>query len=117
MTAGPDGRAEDRLDAALVVLRQRARARNAARVEEAARLLGHGADDAEAPSAEAVLEAAALCHAVAGSAGTFGDDDTTAAARELEAALRGGDLAAVPARLERLRALTDGAREGTNPES
>lgn len=116
MTAGPDGRADDRLDAALVVLRQRARARNAARVEEAARLLGHGADDAE-PSAEAVLEAAALCHAVAGSAGTFGDDDTTAAARELEAALRGGDLAAVPARLQRLRALTDGAWEGTNPES
>jgi len=73
------------------------------------RLLGPGADGAEEPSAEAVLEAAALCHAVAGSAGTFGDDDTTAAARALEAALRGGDLAAVPARLQRLRALTDGA--------
>lgn len=114
MTAAP-GEEEDRLDSVMHLLRERARARNAARVEEVTRLLRNG--DAGAPTPEAVLEAASLCHAVAGSAGTFGDDRTTAAARALETALRAGGNRAVGPALQHLRALTAGRGDVRDPGS
>ncbi|WP_313662754.1 Hpt domain-containing protein [Cellulosimicrobium cellulans] len=112
MTAASGGE-EDRLDGVLRVLRERARARNAERVEDVTRLLRSGA----APTPEAVLEAASLCHAVAGSAGTFGDDRTTVAARALETALRAGEHRAVGPALHRLRALTTGVGDVRDPGS
>lgn len=119
MTAGPGGGAEDQLDVTLRALRCRARARNAARVDEVVRLLGHGHGPGAValPSAEAVLEAAALCHAVAGSAGTFGDDATSDAARAVETALRTGDAGALAPPLRRLRALTRDTGDGSGPGS
>jgi hypothetical protein len=114
VTAASGGE-EDRLDGVLRVLRERARARNAERVEDVTRLLRSGA--AGAPTPEAVLEAASLCHAVAGSAGTFGDDRPTVAARALETALRAGEHRAVGPALHRLRALTTGVGDVRDPGS
>lgn len=117
MTADAGGDVGDELDEALTVLRRRARARNAARVDEISRLLGTGPGGAGSASPEAVLAAAALCHAIAGSAGTFGDDETTEEARALESLLRSDDLPSVAPSLRRLRELTGEPGNDASPES
>ncbi len=117
MTADAGGDVGDELDEALSVLRRRARARNAVRVDEVSRLLGTGPDGAGRASPEAVHAAAALCHAIAGSAGTFGDDETTEAARALETVLRSDDLRSVAPSLRRLRELTGESGSASSPES
>lgn len=94
--------AED-LEEAVARLARRARRRNAERVERVAQLLAPGGPT---PDPAARREAALLCHTVAGSAGTFGDDDLADAARRLELALRDGGRDDVAAALERFRAAT-----------
>lgn len=93
---GSDDLAHD----AVARLGLRARRRNVERTARVAALLASGR---KAPDAAARDEAAMLCHTVAGSAGTFGDDELTGAARSLEAALRAGRDDDVPDALEHLR--------------
>ncbi|WP_277211766.1 Hpt domain-containing protein [Isoptericola croceus] len=92
---------EDVLDDAVAQLGARARRRNADRADRVVALLARGAT---ALDATARAEAASLCHTVAGSAGTFGDEALTGAARSLEAALRAGRDDDLPAALEHFRA-------------
>ena len=88
-------------DVTFARLAERARHRNAERVSRLAELLATPTDgDGVAERVEAVT----LCHAVAGSAGTFGQDRVTEAARVLEDALRSGSDADVLPALRRLRA-------------
>ncbi|MFV2145525.1 MULTISPECIES: Hpt domain-containing protein [Isoptericola] len=86
---GSPGRAagDDGLDGAVARIGRSARQRNLARADRVLELLVRrrgplGATDRS--------EAARLCHAIAGSAGTFGDDELADAARHVEAALRDG---------------------------
>jgi HPt (histidine-containing phosphotransfer) domain-containing protein len=101
--------AQEGLDAAMAVLRERAMARNLQRVEAVAgaleRLHEGSLDD------ESRLRARTAAHSVAGSAGTFGFARATELARQLEALLEergGGDDQARAQRglddLEELRA-------------
>lgn|GEM_PF-6654385 len=75
-------RDDDGLADAVAALATRARRRNRARVEQVVRLLGPAGEAVEDP--EARDHARRLCHAVAGSAGTFGDDELAESARDLE---------------------------------
>ncbi|WP_251153021.1 Hpt domain-containing protein [Cellulosimicrobium sp. Marseille-Q4280] len=86
-------------DDALALLSDRARQRNAARAARLLELLDAGG----APEPGARAEAVQLCHALAGSAGTFGDEALTDAARHLEDVLRAEDDSRTPDALERLR--------------
>lgn|GEM_PF-6871349 len=85
----PDDRAGDEpapFHDAFADLAERARARNVGRAERVLELLGGGAADADDQA-----EAAQLLHAVTGSAGTFGQEELSDAARHLAALLRDGD--------------------------
>ncbi len=93
------------LEEAVARLARRARQRNAERAERVAELLAPGGP---MPDPAALREAALLCHTVAGSAGTFGDDDLAEAARHLELALRDGGRDDVVVALDRLRDATSG---------
>ncbi len=93
------------VEEAVARLAGRARRRNAARAERVEQLLAPGGTTSD-PAAR--REAAQLCHTVAGSAGTFGDDELADAARRLELALRDGGRDDVAAALDRFRAAASG---------
>lgn len=90
---------DDGLDGAVARLAVGARQRNLARTDRVLELLG---SVASAGTAERD-EAARLCHSIAGSAGTFGDDELADGARHLGAALSDGHADRISAALERMR--------------
>jgi HPt (histidine-containing phosphotransfer) domain-containing protein len=92
---------EDAARDAVALLRQRAHRRNLERADRVAELLSSRGTVLDPVARERAMQ---LCHAMAGSAGTFGDQDLTDAARSLEDALRDGRPDDVPAALDRLRA-------------
>lgn len=77
------GGAGDALDDAVARLARGAHRRNMARAHRVVELLGPGAE----VRAAVRDEVRQLCHAIAGSAGTFGDDGLAEAARDLQSAL------------------------------
>jgi HPt (histidine-containing phosphotransfer) domain-containing protein len=88
------------MDDAVARLAGDARRRNLARADRVLELVGPG----DRPIGVAARdEAALLCHSMAGSAGTFGDDDLAAAARRVESVLLDGHPEHLPAALDRLR--------------
>ncbi|WP_159798326.1 Hpt domain-containing protein [Puerhibacterium puerhi] len=95
-------------DDAFALLAERARRRNGDRAARVLELLSPGgrAVDLAAVGPAARDEAVRLCHAVAGSAGTFGERALGDAARRLEVALRDGADADVAPALDALRAAT-----------
>ncbi|MEL7974689.1 Hpt domain-containing protein [Isoptericola sp. F-RaC21] len=93
--------AEDGLDEVMVALAQRAHARNRDRARRVAELLTAPAGTIEPAAYE---EVARLCHTMAGSAATFGEEHLAAASARLEAVLREGPDGDVPAALDALRA-------------
>ncbi|MFP3712396.1 Hpt domain-containing protein [Puerhibacterium sp. TATVAM-FAB25] len=103
--SGPAHADAAHFDDAFAVLAARARRRNLDRTDRVLALLAAGA-----PAVGHLLDPAArdeamqLCHAVAGSAGTFGEHDLSDAARRLETALRDGPDDAVTIALDGLRA-------------
>jgi HPt (histidine-containing phosphotransfer) domain-containing protein len=105
--SGPGPHDAARFDDAFAVLAERARRRNADRTDRVLELLsadGPAAGPA-GPDPAARDEAMRLCHAVAGSAGTFGEHDLSDAARRLEVALRDGPDGDVATALDGLRAV------------
>ncbi|WP_407319975.1 Hpt domain-containing protein [Isoptericola halotolerans] len=106
-----DGRADDRaMDDAVARLAGDARRRNLARAERVLVLLGPAPRGQAGRDGEAREEAALLCHSMAGSAGTFGDDELAAAALHLESVLLDGAADRVPAAVDRLRESVDALR-------
>jgi HPt (histidine-containing phosphotransfer) domain-containing protein len=95
-----------RFDDAFAVLAVRAHRRNVDRAGRVLDLLSAGVTAAGAASLDQAVrdEAVRLCHAVAGSAGTFGEHDLGAAARRLEVVLRDGPDGDLEAALDGLRA-------------
>lgn len=110
----PHGGAEDdgAMDDAVARLAGDARRRNLARADRVLELAGSflGAASGAAVRGEARDEAALLCHSIAGSAGTFGDDDLAGAALHLESVLLDGRPDRVPAAVDRLREAADDLR-------
>ncbi|GAA4415060.1 hypothetical protein GCM10023169_01040 [Georgenia halophila] len=103
---------EDPVDVALAQISRRAAMRNRERAEHLNRIctdLGPGTPG------QAWDEAAELAHQVAGSSGTFGNAAASAIARELLAALRARDLAAVPPHMAALTAALAGPGPATSP--
>jgi HPt (histidine-containing phosphotransfer) domain-containing protein len=97
---------------AFALLAERAHRRN---LDRTARVLGllapaEGGPDGDGLDLVARAEAMRLCHAVAGSAGTFGEHGLGEAARRLESVLRDGSDADVAAALDALRAAAAGVR-------
>ncbi len=92
-------------DDAFAVLAERAHRRNLDRTDRVLELLSAG-DPAAGPVLDPAArdEAMQLCHALAGSAGTFGGHALGDAARRLETVLRDGPADAVRVALDGLRA-------------
>lgn len=104
-------RADDgAMDDAVARLAGDARRRNLARAERVLELLAPAARGHAGPDGEAREEAALLCHSMAGSAGTFGDDELAAAALRLESVLLGGDADLLPGPVDGLREAVDALR-------
>lgn len=105
---GPAADGAAAFDDAFAVLAERAHRRNLDRADRVLELLSPGSTAGPADPDPAVRdEAVQLCHAVAGSAGTFGEHDLGDAARHLEVVLRDGPDGAVAAALDGLRAAVD----------
>ncbi|WP_402468703.1 Hpt domain-containing protein [Isoptericola aurantiacus] len=83
----PRSEDDERLETAVAEIARTARLRNRARVERLVALLGPDGSVADRAVRD---EALRLSHAIAGSAGTFGDVDLAEAARDLESVLEAG---------------------------
>ncbi|MCK0116067.1 Hpt domain-containing protein [Isoptericola sp. S6320L] len=107
---------DDALDDAVARLARSARQRNLGRADRVLELLATSGATSGATAGGAAPdpadrdEAALLCHSIAGSAGTFGDDELADAARHVESALQDGHRDGMPAALDRLRATASALR-------